>query len=558
MISFSPFPSLVFLLSVVLCVHVIPSSAVWAQLTGTITADPDAKALRPIWQVHGNPVVGFEYVGRAAAGLGDLFGTGRGAWAIYFGKRFQWRFYRNTSTNIAADTIPFKTFDNYGTIPPLVGDFWGKGNKGVVMFTGTNDTAGGTTIYFQELHAFHVESDTISDSIATMMNSRMMTPRAQLSIVELLSADLDGDEADEVIMMLAGIVRDTGISYIPEIWIFRGGSEFRLDTPTVIVRDVRKNDFLRWGASVGDFDGDRHPDILTGGNAGATNDTPRVTIYWGAGNLDDFRDIANRRTITFTEGYPLHQSDVISLDCDGDRIADLAIEHSIGTPSLQGVYLYRSGTGKNARTRSYRVDDADVWFPAYASYVRGGFINDSARRYEMLGLRQYGTSPHTLFFSGGTDGPDLRYEASMSRAYVKTIPVRDVDGDGWDDLLCADFHEGGLNAGAAVLYAGGPYIPAPKVSGVEAIAGDGHDRAITLWPNPVHEELHIAWRGDLRRMPRSFIVHDLTGCEVARGEVPAGTSTAIWHCADASTGIYLVSIYDAQRACIGTMSIIKH
>lgn len=520
-----------------------------------ITADPNAQDLRVIWQVQGNPIAGDDEVGYEAGGLGDLFGTGRGAWAVFFGKLRQWRFYRNDSADIADDIIPFKTINTYGAMPPLVGEFWGAGTKGLVMFTGTADTTGGDTKYYQELHAFHVEADSISDSIATMMNTRTMTPQKSIAIYGLMADDLDHDGADELILYTPGVISDTGISYFPETWIFKGGPEFRLDSPTVIVTDTRRGDGLWWETATGDFDGDGHTDIfMGGGNLGAAEGPPRMTFYWGNGTLEGYADTNNRRTLQLTENRPTSAFGATALDCDGDGVLDLAIDQRHNPD--RGTYLFRSGNGKNTRTRSYDRNDADTWFPDIMLHERGGYINDSSRRYEMLQIRRLEGQtayPGPMFFAGGDDGPDIAYDATSP---LGGAPIFDVNGDGWDDLLARNPNVN-IRAGIAAIYAGGPYIPSPKVSGVEVIAGEGHQQAITVWPNPLRDDLHIAWRGDLRRTPRSFRVHDLLGRDVAHGDVPAGTKAALWRSGDLPSGTYLLSVYAHDGGIITTTPIIK-
>ena len=523
--------------------------------TSTITADPEAEALRTIWQVTGG-LAGGDEVGQDAVGLGDLFGTGRGVWGVYYGKLLQWKLFRHDSDTIAKDTVAFKTIKNSGSI--WVGEFWGKGEKGVVMYTGSSDTTGGETKYFQELHAFHVSADTISDSIATMMNSRTMTPRTRMSISKygVMAADLNNDGADELVMAIPGAVTDTGNRYNPEIWIFKGGPDFRLDSPTVIVTDTRRGDGLWWEAATGDFDGDGHTDIfMGGGNSGDFRKPSRMTFYWGNGTLEGYTDIANRRTVELTGELPHSASGVTPLDCDGDGIPDLAIDHRVN-PS-RGTYIFRSRTGKNARTRSYHRSDADNVLPDVVLHMHGGHLNDSSRRYEMLQMGliegQTGYPPH-MFFAGGDNGPDQSYDAF---AGFGGYPLFDVNGDGWDDFIGINYTVN-LRAGIAVIYAGGPYIPSPKVSGVEAIAGEGHSQAITVWPNPLRDDLHIAWRGDLRRIPRSFRVHDLLGREVAHGGVPPGTKAALWRSGDLPGGTYLLSVYAHDGGMITTTHIIKY
>jgi hypothetical protein len=235
-------------------------------------------------------------------------------------------------------------------------------------------------------------------------------------------------------------------------------------------------------------------------------------------------------------------------------VLDLAVDQRHNPD--RGTYFFRSNNGKNARTRSFHRDDADNVLPDLVGHLRGGYLNDSSRRYEMLqmGLLEGQVGyPKIMFFAGGDNGPDQAYDAF---ANLGGDPIFDVNGDGWDDLLGRNSYVN-IRAGIAAIYAGGPYIPSPKVSGVEAIAGEGHEQAITVWPNPLRDDLHIAWRGDLRRTPRSFRIHDILGRDVAHGDVPAGTKAALWRSGDLPSGTYLLSVYAHDGTIITTTPIIK-
>jgi hypothetical protein len=279
-----------------------------------------------------------------------------------------------------------------------------------------------------------------------------------------------------------------------------------------------------------------------------------MTFYWGDGTLEGYVDTNNRRTVFFGGDRPDATFGMTPFDCDGDSVLDLAIDQ---TPHpKRGTYIFRSSTGKNARSRSYHFDDADNVLPELVLHDRGGYLNDSSRRYEMLlmGLLEGQVGyPNIMFFGGGDNGPDQAYDASAS---LGGDPIFDVDGDGWDDFLGRNIYVN-IRAGIAAIYAGGPHIPSPKVSGVEVIAGEGHQQAITVWPNPLRDDLHIAWRGDLRRTPRSFRVHDLLGRDVAHGDVPAGTKAALWRSGDLPGGTYLLSVYAHDGSIITTTPIIK-
>jgi hypothetical protein len=344
---------------------------------------------------------------------------------------------------------------------------------------------------------------------------------------------------------------DTGVSNYPELWIYRGGSGFQLDSPTVIVKHPIRNGETRIHAVVGDFDGDHHPDIVIS-RGGQSDGRNHLTFYWGTASLTTFGAEANTRILPLSDSMPDAGIRITALNCDGDGISDLAIDRAYHPPI--GTFLFRSGSGKDARTRNFSVEDADVFFPEKISHKSAGFCNDSTQRYEMLFL---GGTPRMLF-GGGSNGPDLAYDAySTLPVFSLVMPLTDVNGDGWGDLLTGSYNTNGINTGAAVIFAGGPYIPGPKVSGVESVAGEGHAQAFAVWPNPVRDELRMAWRGDLRRMPARFAVSDAAGREIAGEDVAPGRGAAVWRAVGVPAGAYLLSVYDAAGVAIGTARIIK-
>ncbi len=530
--------------------------AVHAQ--GVITADPNAAPLRLIWKVEGQLGVGGERIGEGAAGLGDIYGTGMGAWGVYYGTEQRSRIFRHDSASIAKDTAAVQTFDSLQVL--LSGDFWGTGHRAVVFATTNLDQSGPRTKYYYELHIHRTEGNRIEDSAAVVFNGRLLPMKYEYFPDDVRSVDLDGDGADELVMVWGGTVADTGIDLHPELWIYRGGADFRLDSPTVIVRHPLLNAQVGISAQVGDFDGDHHPDIVISRSNG--DDRDHLTFYWGTGDLADFGKPEHTRIVPLTDSMPDARSGLTALDCDGDSIIDLAFERGRGQPSHQGVYLFRSaGRVAFARTRTFEMNNADFWVPGYTAHRSGGFLNDRSRQFEMLAIFRSGFNPgdpSTMYLlSGGTSGPDSLYDAyTTSTAINLTIPMMDVDGDGWSDLLVSNFAPN-FNGGIAAIFAGGPYIPGPKVSAVEAVAGEGHVQALTVWPNPVREELHIAWRGDLSRMPALMEVHDLRGREVARGAVEPWRGAALWRPGALPAGVYVLTVRDAAGNVIAGTRVIK-
>jgi hypothetical protein len=109
------------------------------------------------------------------------------------------------------------------------------------------------------------------------------------------------------------------------------------------------------------------------------------------------------------------------------------------------------------------------------------------------------------------------------------------------------------------MLGGGPHIPRDSMpaSAIRDIAVTGRANAITIWPNPVTDVLHVAWRGDLGTTPETFEVYDALGRLVAHGDADHLRGEVLWHCADQAAGIYLLRILDRQRSTIATSTIVK-
>jgi hypothetical protein len=167
-----------------------------------------------------------------------------------------------------------------------------------------------------------------------------------------------------------------------------------------------------------------------------------------------------------------------------------------------------------------------------------------------------------LFFSGGADGPDPAYDAWYNAGedglgsdypFRRSVPAGDVDGNGWEDLLVGneEFDGGGI----ALVIGGGPHIPRDSLppSAIRDVTIDGRSAAVSVWPQPAGDIVHIAWRGDLEHTPARFVVHDLAGRIVARGEADPRRGEVLWHCGDRPPGLYVVTISDeAGRVIVRT------
>ncbi len=503
-----------------------------AQPPDTITANPKAVALRQIWAVYGQH--SNDRVGIGIGGIPDINGDLINEFAVYDGSA-GFKIYYGSKEPLS--TTPAMVLRVGGT-HPIVGNFWGTGHAAVGGLRG--DNAGG---YTDLVYLYRTELNAIDTTKVTILDPRKMTPRTFIGIQDAIGADLDNDGADELIVATDGVTRENINLRKYEVWIYKGGPNFSLDTPTVILRDNEERQGIT-GLFVGRWDEDQYLDLALATDSSIGSGVRKTKFYFGAPG-SPWNWAEPQHTILFGA------LGVTALDADGDSILDFAAPPRASTPWRSSLYL--SGSGKSIHTRSLDKDDADMTFyrVGVASVMNFGYLSDSLRRYEMLGVGNMG-------FNGGPDGPDHQYDVAdlSGEAYNLHYPLADVTGDGWNDFIVG-YGARNFNAGYAAIFAGGPYIPRDSTMGVVDVAISGRRDGVSLWPLPARDALHIAWRGDLSQMPARFVVHDVLGRLVAEGEVEPWRGEAVWNCGNHPPGTYFVSIFDTRRALLVTTSIIK-
>jgi hypothetical protein len=407
-----------------------------AQPSDTITANPLAVRLHRIWSLAGNPAGG-GHVGQGCGGVGDLDGDGLSEFAVL--SHGVWKIYRGKSP--APDTNAIWQLDSCtGEMPhPIIGDFLGTGERwiGFARDTCYTSQAGGTACLMR-LRLFKQEGGALSDTPVVIVDPKMLA----WAVKDIQAADLNGDGADELIVVY---------NYsTPEIWIYKGGPGFQVDSPTVIIHDPPATySGALYYVSVGDLDGDGHLDLVASGYY--DNDIERLKFFWGSDSSfwrwskpDRVIEMNAVTSPDYYYGFTLY-------DCDGDHVSDLLVTH----------HIYRSGGGRNARTRSYTPEDADVRLRRgfYSYGTSGGYLNDSTQRYAMTAMinpdPDGGEGSDMLLFSGGSSGPDHQYVARYQpgydgygdgRFFGYIEPLADCNGDGWPELInCNSAY--GFNAG---------------------------------------------------------------------------------------------------------------
>ncbi|MDB5033294.1 MAG: repeat protein [Chlorobi bacterium] len=541
-----------------LSVLLMIGSAVHAQ-SGKVTANPAAQRLHEIWRLRGNSN---DYVGLIAGPVGDINGDSLADFAVSIG----WQGQVFLGASGKPQLAPIWTFDSLvGVISsPINGNFLGHGSRSLGFMKYETIVINGSSNYLSKLAIFSIDSGHISASPVAVLDPYRTPSRAQIFPKNLFVEDIDHDGIDDILFSMEGS-RVNGINNDnPQIWIYRGGAGFPADTPTVIIKDTEPIGGAQFFyTAIGDFDHDGAIDILASGEYTVDHQQlQRLKFYFGSPDTPwDWS--APPRIITINDSiHPTTNGSVVTLDCDGDHIPDIWMPANDGK-----CYVFRSGTGKNPRTRSFTIDDADQSFSVLPSGFNApvalGYLSDSSRHYQTGGIIGMSESGNVamLAFNGGPNGPNTTYDASfddgLDDIFVHVVPIGDCNGDGWEDILCSNPYYFTGSSGIAVILAGGPYIPRDSIAGVEDISTGEKQRAISLWPNPVTTELNIAWRGDLKRPPCRFIISDMLGREIASGDVDPSIGAALWRCDDAPAGALTLTIYDRDGRFIAAHRFIR-
>ena len=534
-----------------------------SQVVEEIRANPELWTLRSIWKVTGQ--FSGNQVGLAISSLGKLPGDSVGSFAVHYGDVGDWKVYRGGNQSdppIWEAQIPTPV-PSY----TVVGDFYGDGRG---MFVIPQDRFWDDPDKYW-LYFYPIEEGGISETIGLKLDPlTTMTPPVLIGPREVIAEDMDGEKGDELLLSISVTVREGVRSQVGEIWLYKGGADFQVDQPTHVIVDEQANTKEdEYRLYIADFDGDSFADlILTARYA----DGSKLKLWFGReGSPWNWTNTPDRTL--FIDGLGLGRQLSVA-DFDGDRIVDIAA--SVGNAPEPGTYIYLSSKGKSVRDRSFNYSDADVELQSTQYQIpigggHGGYLADSSGRYAMLGL--IGPSKYDsheamlLLFGGGKNGPNGTWDAEYapSRDGVTPgpvmqhiVPIGDCDGDGWSDLLLSDDDWYLFDHGIAMVIAGGPEIPTDDTTlSVRAIATEEHRRALHIWPNPMRDKLQIVWRGDLRRLPRRFTIHNALGELVAEGEVEPGVGAARWESRDTPSGLYLLTVYDSQGEVLATTEVVK-
>ena len=507
---------------------------------GITENDSGAERLRVIWSKKGTGQQGTR-VGISAAGLGDVNDDGFDDFTVRVSNQY-WVFLGGSPPS----DIPVQILDSTGgsgTDDPVVGDFLGTGENLYGYIQPLLDES--VQINFLRMPLFRYDLDSHMVRTEHELNLRIQIPGTMYH-----AADLDDDGDDELIFI------DPEKNGDAVVRIYEGGPSFSLEEPTTMFRFVdtgSTSGTLSFYSAIADFDGDTFLDLTIGRLNAATFDAV-VTFWWGSEQgYDGWTDSPGREIFVpvKTPGPDPIYAEIVE-DFDGDQIPEIVRRIRFGD-SL-GTYVWLSRGNESARTREFTAETADRFYPGAVRNRGFGFVADSLQRYEMMGLHANGRDIYGL--GGGYYGPNDTYDVVFGGSDGPAfggVDAGDINGDGWRDRLIASETYGGPNVGIAVIVAGGPYIPSDDATvSVHPSPVAGEPAAYHLWPNPVVDQLHLVWRGDLPQMPSRMVMHDAGGRLLLDRGLPTWEGTVTLSMGEHPSGSYLITLFDANDMRIGS------
>ncbi|KXK58039.1 MAG: VCBS repeat-containing protein [Chlorobi bacterium] len=541
------------------------STLLHAQAVDTIQPNPKAVLLKRIWMVRGTSSGG-QRIGEGAAPLGQVVKDSLDDFAVFTSTTLQWNIYAGATPT--PSTLPTQVFDSLSYVPAISGHFR-QPEEILVGFTAFEQRLIKNVLYnLMRLRLHQKRGDSIEVTPLLTLDGHLLDSAHSLFPTSIQAADLNTDGYTDLLILFGSFLRQGVRSAIGEIWLYQGGPDFQVDSPTVILKDTEENNDLR--IAIADFNADRYPDILLTAAYTPPYWTGQCKFFWGKPSLQQLSQHPDHAITLNDAAIGVGILPTIA-DLDGDSVADIAGSKLPFSP------LFLSSSGKPISQRTFRLDDADqvLFTPKFSAIGQLGPLNDTATQRTMLPL--FGPSPSgdammIAFSTKPTNATaqqridptyDAYYSASLDgmvegSVFGKGGPAGDVNGDGWSDYLTANPSWFGNDAGIAMILAGGPYIPRDdNTTSVRDIPADGRSQALSVWPNPVGDELNIAWRGDLPRMPQRFTIHDPLGRLVASGTIQPSIGAARWECGHVAAGQYLLTAYDRHGEVIATTTIIK-
>lgn len=241
------------------------------------------------------------------------------------------------------------------------------------------------------------------------------------------------------------------------VYVYLGSASGPANTPTVTLSGSTENLALYGGSlAAGDLDADGDSDLVIGAS-GVGSFTGRVYVHNGTQS-----GLATTSSLTLdrAEGGQFGAAVAIAGDLDGDGYADLAA----GAPAVDNgtgiAVVYRTGaagviTG-SAQVRHGEAPQSDFG----SAIVSAGDMNNDGRFDLLVGAGRFGNFTGRAYLLRGDTTDTVGAGASaitgpmVTAAYFGGVlgAGRDIDGDGFDDVLISAERNNSFAGGAFVYY----------------------------------------------------------------------------------------------------------
>jgi hypothetical protein len=192
---------------------------------------------------------------------------------------------------------------------------------------------------------------------------------------------------------------------------------------------------------VADLDRDGYLDLVTSNYLpvpGSKTPNPGVLIYWGS----DQGFVTTERT-----SIPIQRTRAVSIaDLNGDGHLDLVLGQERLNKKVEAVasVLFGDGTRNYSMDRSLSIEGSeDTGTPELADLDKDGHLDIAFAGEELK-----------VFYGDGSGFPKER--SVVLKIDAKTTTIDDLNGDGWLDIVCPLYKQGGNRSGYSSVLLGGP------------------------------------------------------------------------------------------------------
>ncbi|MFH1279243.1 MAG: FG-GAP-like repeat-containing protein [Candidatus Eisenbacteria bacterium] len=349
-------------------------------------------------------------------------------------------------------------YDQFGKSVASAGDVNGDGYDDLIVGAPFNDAgggdAGGAYLYYGGPSAGVTADLVLTGETASDFFGCSVAP----------AGDVNGDGYDDLII---GAFR-AGDSGEGRAYVYFGGLFPDATADLVLTGEATDDQFGSSVASAGDVNGDGYIDLIVGaeGNDWVGDYAGRAYLYHGGPSADSTADLVFNG---LTAGDHFGQSVASAGDVNGDGCADLivgATGNDTGGSDAGGAYLFYGGPSADATIDLVLTGEAMQDYFGY-SVASAGDVNGDGYADMIVGAIYNGAgglhAGRAYLYHGGpsADGAaDLVMTGEAANDYfgASVAPAGDVNRDGYGDLIvgAGGNDAGGSQAGNAYLFYGGP------------------------------------------------------------------------------------------------------